>query len=280
MKRYDRLAPVVCVVALAVGLSGAFFSKAAYSKIVTNVPPDISSEELKAVVIEDFENASSQWIVETTPKKFKGAEGGDEKKRAKDPVPVLEIKVLEGAPSDMLPEQWTPDKKGMEKKNCLGVHFKFRYPGYNSVHIIPPAVGNPAVSGINMPGRAKWLSLWVHGRGQEYTLEAWVQDYKGNVHILKFGSLNYVGWRPLKVEIPGYIPQDVNSYPAIKSLKLVRLVLRSSPNEGTEECFYFFDQIKILTGVYEANYDGQQLDRAFKGGQEQPAVRPGTQPQQ
>lgn len=229
----------------------ALIASTAYSKIVTNVDPDISAREIKAVVVEDFEK-ESEWKVETVPKQFKET---DNKK--KNPVPVLELKFVDGAPADLRVEEWTSDKKGMEKTKVLGVNFQFKYPGYNSVHVIPPTP-------IVVPGRAHGISLWVHGRGNNYYLETWVKDYKGNVHILKFGSVNFVGWRPMEVEVPKFIPQEIDSYPQTKTLRIERFVIRSDPNALVTNTFFFFDQLKVLTETFEVNFDGQGLEKNFK----------------
>lgn len=245
------------------------------SKILTNVPSDYSEDELKAVVIEDFE-ASSNWTIEAVPKKNQDPK--------KDPVPELELKFVEAGPSDMAPQKWSETKKGMDKKRCLGVHFRFKYPGYNSVHLIPPpetqwdepgtvvmsydiATGKQVQeNALQLPGNAKGISLWVHGRGNDYYLEAWVKDYRGEVHILKFGSINFVGWRPLKAEIPPYIPQEIESYPQTKILKILRFVLRSTPDASIEDTYVFLDQIKVLTDIYEVNFDGSDLHKLFEKG--------------
>jgi hypothetical protein len=245
------------------------------SKVLTNVPSDISSDELRAVVIEDFETPSD-WDVESMPKK------NPDPKR--DPVLALELKFIDGAPSDLQAERWTPDKKGMEAKRILGLYFRFKYPGYNRVDILPPPevqwddptkkvmTYDPRTGeyiqerAIQLPGRSKGLSIWTHGRGNDYYLEAWLKDWRGDVHIIKFGSLNYIGWRPLVAQIPPYIPQEIESYPQTKLLKIVRFVIRSTPDATTEDTFMFFDQLKVLTDVFEVNFDGQELHKAFKEG--------------
>ncbi len=257
----------------------------ANSKILTNVPADISSEELQALVIEDFETPDD-WQVESTPRK-----NPDPKK---DPVPNLEIKFIDGAPADMQPERWSPDKKGMQAKKVLGLHFRFKYPGYNSIHLLPPlevqwddptkkVMTYDARTGqyiqeraIQLPGQSKGISIWVHGRGNDYYLETWIKDWKGEVHILKFGSLNFVGWRPLTTEIAPYIPQEVDSYPQTKLLKIVRFVIRATPEAMVEDTYMFFDQLKVLTDVYEVNFDGQELDKAFTEGAAPKPGKPAT----
>jgi len=282
--KYKVFSVIAVLIAILIfGFSGI---KPAESKIMTNVPPDISAKELRAVVIEDFETPS-EWKTETTPKK-----NPDPKK---DPVPVLELKFIDGGPADMKTERFSPDKKGMEKKKILGLHFKFKYAGYNSVHLIPP----PEVQwddptrkietydsrsgkyvqedAIQIPGQSRGISLWVHGRGDDYYLECWVKDWKGEVHILKFGSINFIGWKPLMVQIPPYIPQEVETYPQTKLLKIVRFVVRSTPDPMAQDTYIFLDQIKALTEIYEVNFDGQELDKAFKEGAT-PGAAPGTAP--
>jgi hypothetical protein len=264
----------------------------ASSKIVTNVEADISGEELKALVIEDFEKGEvskeltgNGWFVKTTPKEFT-SESTEQKLKMKNPVPVLEMKFIPGSPNDMKVEEWSLTDKGKKKERCLGVRFKFRYPGHNSVHVMVPKEvdwksGDPVTTynpstrkdeqerGIQLPGQAKAISLWVHGRGNPYDLELWLKDYRGDTHILKFGSVNFVGWRPLKVYIPKNIPQSYESYPQTRVTKITRLVLRSQierhAEELTEDTFFFFDQLKVLTDTYEVNFDGSDLHKVFEG---------------
>ncbi len=272
--KYSKFLPVL-LCGITILIYGIVSPDKASSKLNTNVPADISDEEMKALVVEDFEKPTD-WTIESVPKK-----NNDPKK---NPVPVLEMKYIDAGPSDLVPEKWSPDKKGMEKGKCIGVHFKFKYPGYNSVHILPPPevqwddptkkvltydprTGQEAQErAIELPGRAKGVSIWFHGRGNDYTLECWLKDYRGDVHILKMGSLNFVGWRPLRVAIPANIPQEIQSYPQTRVTKIVRLVIRANPNAGVEDVYMFFDQLKVLTDVFEVNFDGQNLHKAFEGG--------------
>jgi len=258
------------------------------SKIVTNVPADVSGEELKAVVIEDFEEATTGekgWDIITEPKVLKG--GDNEKTKMKNPVMLVELKLIPGYPNDMKVEEWSLTGLGKKKEKCLGAHFQFRYPGTNSIHIIAPPEKDwkdktPAMSynpatrlkeqerGLQLPGKAKGISLWVHGRGNPYDLEVWVKDFKGDTHILKCGSVNFIGWRPIKVYLPTYIPQSFESYPQTRVTKIVRLVLRAQISTAKEELstetFFFFDQIKALSDTYEVNFDGSDLHKVFEGG--------------
>ena len=275
MKR-RRSHSVLAIIATIVLVAGAA-TQQGQSKLLTNVPQDISEQELIARVVEDFEQ-QKDWKLESTPKQNPDAK--------RNPVPALEMKYISGQPSALEPEKWSPDKKGMEAKQCLGLHFRFKYPGNNSVHLLPPPEvrwddPTKAVTtydsglqkevqerALQLPGRAKAISIWAHGRGNDYRLEVWVKDFKGDVHILPMGSLNFVGWRPMKAEVPEYVPQEVNSYPQTKVTKIMRFVIRSDPEAIVEDVYMFFDQLKVLTDTFEVNFDGQNLHKAFEGKQQ------------
>jgi hypothetical protein len=268
------------------------------SKIVTNVPADVSGEETRALVVEDFENLKivekvedDGWFATSTPKEF--TKGDDEAKKRKNPVLALKLRPVDSGPNDMKVEDaYSPTGLGKEKKKTLGVHFRFRYPGNNSVHLEPPLEldwkeRTPVMTydqamrkdvqerGIQLPGRAKSISMWVHARGFPYTMEVWVKDFKGDVHILEKQSINFVGWRPMTFDIPENMPQSSDTYPVTRTSKLVRIVLREVTNisgeysgtstRNSSDVYVFFDQIKVLTDTYEVYFDGQDLHKTFEG---------------
>ncbi|PKL17729.1 MAG: hypothetical protein CVV49_09580 [Spirochaetae bacterium HGW-Spirochaetae-5] len=277
------------------------------SKIVTNVPADVSGDETKALVVEDFENLKivekveeDGWFVTSNPKEY--TKGDEEAKKKKNPVMALKLRAVDGGPNDMkVEEAYSPTGLGKEKKKNLGVHFRFRYPGSNSVSLEPPMEVDwkdrtPVLTydqamrkdvperGIQLPGRAKAVSMWVHARGFPYTMEVWIKDFKGDVHILEKQSINFVGWRPMVFEVPANIPQSSDTYPVTRVAKLVRIVIRevsnvsgthsSTSTRNSSDVYVFFDQIKVLTDTYEVYFDGQDLHKNFEGTTN---TNPGTQ---
>ncbi|HOP64624.1 MAG TPA: flagellar filament outer layer protein FlaA [Spirochaetota bacterium] len=271
-----------------------------YSKIETNVPADVSGDETRAVVIEDFENSKvttkvedDGWYITSNPREYTKAKD-EETLKKKNPVMALDLKFIDGGPNDMrVEDEFSTTGLGKAKTKSLGLKFRFRYPGPNVVTIEAPKEVDwkertPVMTydqalrkdvqerGLQLPGRAKAISLWVHGRGFPYTLELWVKDYRGDVHILEKQSINFVGWRPLTYEIPQNIPQSTDTYPVTRCTKLVKLVIREVTTVGGEhsrtsarnasDIYVFFDQIKVLTDTYEVYFDGQNLHKSFEGG--------------
>jgi hypothetical protein len=270
---------------------GAILSgqRTAVSRTKNNPLDDVSSKEELPLVIEDFENATTGdkgWAVESDPKPILSKET-EKKRKMKNPVPRLEIKIIPGSPAAMGSEEWSLNGMGMKKEKLLGVSFRFRYPGANAVSILPPpevdwkdrspklammpATGREEQErGLELPGRVRGISLWVMGQGAPYDLEAWVKDYRGETHVLKFGSVNFVGWRPVTASIPAGMPQADRSSSDSRTAKLTRFVLRAQVNASSEELYetsyFFFDQLKVLANLYRPNFDGVDLEKIFDSG--------------
>ena len=99
--------------------------------------------------------------------------------------------------------------------------------------------------------------MW--GGNYYYNLEAHVRDYTGVVHILPLGSLHFIGWRNLNIDIPKQIPQEMRYLPMEKPLTFVRFVIWTEPTERVDDFMIYFDHLKILTDVYRERFDGDIL---------------------
>jgi hypothetical protein len=220
----------------------------------TGMPVDVDSKELRTVIIESWEQAGEIWKVTGDP----GA-----------PQSTIETKLLDGVPKNL----------GLDtgNKKCLGIRFQFIYPGDNKLVLTPPEgkavkrymqllddkTGEPKffmVPGVELPGIVKAMSIWVLGRGEDYTLEAWIEDGRGDTHIFKFGNLNFVGWRPLTITIPNNVVQENDTYPQTKGLVLKKLIVRSTSKTKANQTVLAFDSIKVLTDMNEVFFDGADIN--------------------
>ncbi len=164
-----------------------------------------------------------------------------------------------------------------QPRKVLGVKGSFDRKGYNYIEIIP---GRPADAGteeedivyedintgtkwvhapINLPGRVNHLDIWVWGSNYDFYLDAHFQDYRGMVYSFRMGSLRYAGWRLLRVDIPGSIPQAEPYIPKFKPLLFTKLVLWTQAHERVSGFYIYFDEIRVLTDIYEGRFDGDDL---------------------
>ena len=140
----------------------------------------------------------------------------------------------------------------------FGVNGRFDRLGHNWIDIFPvDSDGEPFE--IPMPGRVRNMDLWVWGSNLNYRLEAYVRDSRGIVHRIPLGSLAFAGWRNLSAAIPSHIPQDSRVLPAHAQLRFVKFRLWTQPQERVDNFFVYFNRFQILTDVFEAFFDGDEL---------------------
>lgn len=260
--------------------------------VKTSNGSDISANELRAITIESWDETRWEVFTDKDQVNYPTYPGSDYKYEEKlETSQVLrEVKLLKGAyPRDV---KYLDYNKNKENLQVLGVKFRFTYPGNNEVTIRPPRTDkfkimrykgfvsendftsadqkkDPSdrpklvqqpIYGIEFPGVAKAISVWVCGRGNDYDLESWIEDHKGDTHILKMGNLNFVGWRPLTAKIPDYIPQFSDTYPATRTAIFKQFKIRSNPRSTGDTVVLFFDELRILTDAFEVHFDGADLD--------------------
>lgn len=153
--------------------------------------------------------------------------------------------------------------RGDNDKNLrsLGIRASFDRQGYNWIDLYPvlsgDADGNPAE--IRIPGRVQNFDLWVWGSNLKYYIEIYLRDYQGVIHTLRLGDISYTGWKNLRVNVPGSIPQAKRILPAYAGLTFVKFRIWTQPVEKVNTFYIYIKQLKILTDIFEALFDGNDL---------------------
>jgi hypothetical protein len=151
------------------------------------------------------------------------------------------------------------NRDGREIKS-LGINGRFDRMGYNWVDLYPVnAEDGRTPFEIPMPGRVRYMDLWVWGSNLDYYIETYVRDHRGVVHRLHLGRINYPGWRNLRVNIPNHIPQGRRVLPSHAPLSFVKFRLWTQPTERVDNFYVYFKQLKILTDTFESLFDGNEL---------------------
>lgn len=248
------------------GVLVLFFAFIFLFGLAGSVSADTNIEILESRVIESFDNPenpeeaewpSHRWVV--IGNKFATKEY-DENGNVTKTYP--ETTYVETWPEAL----FGANKAGRNLK-VLGIHGKFDRKGYNVMEVIPvededDEEGNPVFKPIKLPGKTKIIDLWVWGANYNYYIEVHIRDYKGIVHVLNLGDLDYTGWRNLSVRIPPTIPQEggyVTSGGYRKELELVKLVIWTRPQERVDDFYIYLDQIKTLTNTFVSRFDGDDL---------------------
>ncbi len=211
----------------------------------------------QSIVLEDFDDGDSQWIVRGGKFLAVADEDGDGEPENDYNYP-FEYQIVDGL--------WPEDMGEPESENpgVLGVQAAFTRRGYNYLEFVPiedepDEDGNPVPRAITIPGRPEAIDVWAWGSNYDYYLEIQVRDYRGIVHNLKLGNLGYAGWRNLVTDIPNYIPRAVRFVPQRRRMELVKVVLWTRPEESVAGFHFYLDQIKVLTDMFETGFDGEQL---------------------
>lgn len=298
MKSFTKnIGPIAASAAVAaVAMFGLTYSIRA--QVETAIGNDVSASELRAITIEswdrDYSGGGYGWQIVTD--KDNKAAGGEYQFKASSLQAEREAKLIAGSPQDIIYNQNYPRARIYGIKfsftfpgyNTVTLrpppvdHYTVERPRPHLNEIALTGTGPQkgcyddtalseysdssrpvtidCVTGIDMPGTVKQVSVWVMGRGNEYDMEAWIEDWRGDTHILKFGSLDFIGWRPMTVNVPTNIPQDVSSFPQTKTLVFRQFKIRARPETSMETVYLFFDELRVLSDVFEVHFDGAQID--------------------
>jgi len=165
-----------------------------------------------------------------------------------------------------------PDKKELRS---LGIWGKFKRMGFNWIDIYPTLKSegdNASPYEIPIPGRVRYIDMWVWGMGLNFNIEVYLRDQQGVVHTIYLGSLDYQGWRNLKAVVPVTVPQrrrilidprtsnilNANERNSVY-LKFVKFRIWTTPREAVGDFYVYLDQFKVLTDIFETLYDGDDM---------------------
>ncbi|MDR1949671.1 MAG: flagellar filament outer layer protein FlaA [Spirochaetaceae bacterium] len=208
---------------------------------------DEYTETLEARILETFDGDSAyEWRVVAS----KFATNNDEGQFPK-------LSLVETWPSAVFGN----NRQGLPLKS-LGIWGKFDRRGYNWIDVYPVASGggeDAAPAEIPIPGRAKYLDLWVWGSNLNYYIEGYIRDHLGVVHTLNMGNIGYQGWKNLRAAVPNNVPQVKRILPRLAPLTFVKFRIWTQPVEQVANFYIYFDQLKVITDTFESIYDGDEL---------------------
>jgi len=148
--------------------------------------------------------------------------------------------------------------RGGRDIKSFGINGRFDRQGYNWIDVYP-VDGDGEPFEIPMPGRVRYMDLWVWGANLNYYIETYVRDYQGIVHIIRLGNIAHQGWRNLRANIPNNIRQSKRILPARAQLQFVKFRIWTQPLEQVNNFYIYFKQFKILTDTFETLFDGDDL---------------------
>ncbi|MDH4262097.1 MAG: flagellar filament outer layer protein FlaA [Spirochaetia bacterium] len=199
-----------------------------------------STSVLEDILLNDFENAEDWKAVSTTPL-------GDTKIKK-----VIQVGPIEDAAN---PGDITADEKSRfvdGQNHVLGVKTFYVDRGFDRVEVKPPH--EYIVHGI-----ARQMSVWALGRQFRHTLFVKLRDYRGELHTLRIGRLDFFGWRKMSITIPGWLPQSTRYALLDKNLHFVSLYTVCDKKEVPGEFYFYVDDLRMKVDKTDTEYPGSQI---------------------
>ena len=245
MKRIARLSTL----SFAIGIMMLFIGNGKINLNAQEKKEEVKKERQDGLVIDwinDFEECEDWRAVSTCPL-------GDSKTRKipGKPRPVNEQGQPvneDGQPGEFKAE--STDENGISHKNefVLGVKTYFLDRGFDRVEVFPP---NEYI----VRGKAREMKVWALGRKFRHTLYVKLRDYKGQLHKLKVGRLDFWGWKEMSVIIPGWLPQSASYALLDKNLHFVSFIIESDLYEVPGTFYTYLDQFRVITDLSEFTGD-------------------------
>ena len=135
-----------------------------------------------------------------------------------------------------------------ENKFVLGAKTYFMDRGFDRVEIYPP---NEYI----IRGKAREVKVWALGRKFRHTLFVKLRDYRGRIHKLKVGRLDFWGWKEMSVIVPGWLPQSSKYAMLDMNLHFVSFVVQCDKFEVPGSFYVYLDQFRVVTDLSEFTGD-------------------------
>ena len=205
---------------------------------------NLQNQELYLEVLEDFEEAED-WVAKATSpigqtdsikliQRGQIRATGDE-----DNAPPIE-------------EAYSLAQSPDNPNHIMGIKTHFEDSGFDRVEFKPPHE-------YKINGKARQFSVWVLGRNFRHTLYIKLRDYRGKLHKLRMGRLNFFGWRKMTVVVPGWLPQSTRYSLLGRNLRFVSLFVVSDYHEPRGIFYFYVDGLKALIDRTEQNYPGSEI---------------------
>lgn len=114
----------------------------------------------------------------------------------------------------------------------------------------PATISLRPVRPLSVPGIVKTLSVWVVGRNFNHELSVVLEDYFGNVNVLRFGRLNFSGWKQLTVAIPPTVVQRNPHYNTETGLRIRGFIIETDITETYGTYYVYFDDLRAVTDLF------------------------------
>jgi len=210
-------------------------------------PPrqDVSSESpLVQIDLEDFEEAEDWHAKATSPlgdtKTLKLVQRGE--------IRATDDENMRPPEGEALSVEVDPNNPN----HILGVKTYFIDRGFDRVEVKPP---HPYV----LKGKVRQFSIWVLGRNYRHTMYLKIRDYRGGIHKIRLGRLDFFGWRKFTVAVPGWIPQSTRFALIDKNLQFISIFVVSDVHEVGGEFYFYVDGLKSLVDRSELVYPGSEI---------------------
>ena len=257
MKRGSLLSVLIVLLVLGAGVLGA----------------DDITLRLEDFVIETWDKEDSSYFEYSNDDEIKGQPITWEVRGSKfsaDGLPLVGY-MDEAWPDDLFGRDpmADPNYEG-DAPGVLAIKGAFTRQGYNQIELIPGiGSGDDFVpTPIPLPGRVRTVDFWVWGSNYDYYVEVHFMDHMGIPHVLQPvrigqlrepGSIKFVGWKNMIIDMPNYIKQSVNYKPELANLSLTKIVFTTHPAEIVTEFNILVDHLKVISDMHESFYDGFEL---------------------